>query len=60
MRPEIRLFLAKSVELTGMVVVGIALFVGVQDNDMDRELTTLALGALVFIAGWLLERGGRQ
>ena len=60
MRPEIRLFLAKSVELTGMVVVGIALFVGVHDNDMDRELTTLALGALVFIAGWLLERSGGE
>ena len=58
MRPEVRLFLAKSVELTGLVVVGIALLVGVQDNDMDRELSTLGLGAVVFVAGWLLERGG--
>jgi hypothetical protein len=53
-----RAMVAKTLEVTGLVLVGMALLIGLRDDDMNRELMTLGLGAVVFLAGWLLEPRG--
>jgi hypothetical protein len=56
--------LGKVLELTGMLTLGVALFVyGFGEKDMDAELGWLLVGSVVFLAGYLLERrapGGRR
>jgi hypothetical protein len=44
-------------QFAGLVVTGIALFVGIGGGDARRELAVLAIGAAVFFGGRLLERG---
>ena len=56
MKPFARALVAKTLEVAGMVLVGMALLTGLKDDDMNRELLTLAFGALVFVAGWALDR----
>ena len=53
-----RALFAKTLEVCGLVLVGMALLIGLRDGDMARELLTLALGSLVFIAGWALDPRG--
>ena len=55
MSRETRYLAAKALELLGLVVVGLALLVGLESDDMGRELTLLALGAGAFLIGWLVE-----
>ena len=50
-----RALAAKTLELAGMVIVGMALVIGLRDDDMTRELAALAFGSAVFIAGYLLD-----
>jgi hypothetical protein len=52
-----RIWVAKTLELVGLVLLGMALLVGLNDHDMQSELSGLALGSAVFVVGWLLERG---
>jgi hypothetical protein len=47
----------RALQFTGIVVTGVALFVGIGGGDARRELLVLALGAAVFFAGRLVERG---
>ena len=54
-----RSFLAKTLQVAGLVIVGMALLIGLRDDDMSRELLTLGFGSLVFVAGWLVEPGRR-
>jgi len=51
--------LARLVQFAGLVIAGAAFFVGVIGHDERRELLLLAIGASVFTAGWLLQRGLR-
>ena len=51
--------LARAVQLLGLVIAGSALFVGLLGHDERRELLLLAIGAGVFTAGWLFQRGVR-
>jgi len=51
--------LARPVQFAGLVIAGAAFFVGVIGHDERRELLLLAIGASVFTAGWLLQRGLR-
>ena len=52
-----RSYVAKSLEALGLVVVGLALLIGLQGGEMERELTALGIGAAVFVLGYLLEPG---
>jgi len=47
----------RALQFLGLVVTGIALFVGLGGGDARRELLVLGIGAAVFFAGRLLERG---
>lgn len=51
--------LSRLVQFLGLVVAGAALFVGVFQHDSRRELAILGIGAGIFSAGWLLQRGTR-
>jgi ABC-type Na+ efflux pump permease subunit len=47
----------KILEVVAMLTLGAALVVyGFGENDMNAELVWLALGGLVFLAGYVLER----
>ena len=49
----------RAVQFLGLVVSGAALFVGVLGQNVRRELVLLGLGAAIFFAGWILQRGRR-
>jgi hypothetical protein len=49
----------RAVQFLGLIVSGAALFVGVLGQNSRRELAVLGLGASIFLAGWLLQRGAR-
>ncbi|HEY2797097.1 MAG TPA: hypothetical protein VGK26_04350 [Thermoanaerobaculia bacterium] len=51
--------LARLVQFGGLVIAGAAFFVGLLGHDERRELLLLAIGAGVFTAGWLMQRGVR-
>ena len=53
-----RVLAAKTLQVSGLVLVGMALLIGLRDDDMSRELLTLAFGGLVFVAGRRLEPAG--
>src|SRR5260221_2918757 len=56
------LFFAKSLEIAGMLTLGVALFVyGFGESDMNAELAWLMIGSVIFLAGYALEKrsGGR-
>ena len=50
-------FLGKSLEVAGMLTLGVALFVyGFGEGNMNAELGWLLIGSAVFLAGYVLER----
>ena len=47
----------KTLEVAGMLTLGVALFVyGFGESDMTAELGWLLVGSVVFLIGYLLER----
>jgi hypothetical protein len=51
--------LAKIVQLIGLATVGLGLYLGLKLPDgMMQELRMLLAGALIFAAGWMLQRRG--
>jgi hypothetical protein len=51
--------LGRTAQFLGLVISGAALFVGVLGQNSRRELGLLGIGAAVFLAGWMLQRGRR-
>ncbi len=50
-------YLGKSLEVAGMLTLGVALGVyGFGEDDMSAELAWLLAGSVVFLIGYLLER----
>ena len=47
----------RTLQFLGLLVTGIGFFQGVASGNARRELVLLALGAAIFFAGWLLQRG---
>ncbi|MFQ5878226.1 MAG: hypothetical protein ACE5JH_11170 [Acidobacteriota bacterium] len=48
--------LGKTLEVVGMLTLGVALFIyGLGDRDMSAELLWLAVGAVIFYVGRVLE-----
>jgi len=51
----LRLCFAKFLELSGMALLASALYWGIFQKNMGMEIRLLALGALVFAGGWMIE-----
>ena len=49
-------YFAKALQAAAMAVTGLALFVGLRENSMTKELTMLGIGVLLFLAGRLIEQ----
>jgi len=50
-----RVLIAKTLEVSGLVLVGMALLIGVRDDAMGKEILTLLLGGAVFLSGYFIE-----
>jgi hypothetical protein len=48
-------YLGKFLELNGILLLGLGLAWGLFRDDMRAEMSMLAAGAAVFLAGYLLE-----
>ena len=48
-------YFAKSLQAAAMAVAALALFVGVREQNMYKELTMLGLSVVVFLVGRLVE-----
>ena len=49
--------LGRATQFLGLVVSGAGFFVGVFGQNVRRELGLLGIGAAIFLAGWMLQRG---
>jgi hypothetical protein len=49
-------WIAKMLELIGMVIVLAGLLYGINYSLIKFELNALVIGGMVFCAGWLLEK----
>ena len=50
------LFLARVLQLIGLIEVGYGLFVGFSEGDIGREIRFAAIGGAFFLAGWLIQK----
>jgi hypothetical protein len=51
---------AKFLELSGIALLGSALYWGMVQNSMKMEVQLLTVGTVVFCVGWFLDsRGGK-
>lgn len=48
--------LGKLLQLFGMIVLPIGLYVGMFKDDVRTEVQLLAIGGGIFLTGWLLTR----
>ena len=48
-------YFAKSLQAAAMAVAALALFVGIREQSMTKELTMLAISVVVFLGGRLVE-----
>ena len=51
-----RVWLGKLLELAGMMIVLAGFLYGLKYNLVRFELGALAVGSVIFIGGWLLEK----
>ena len=49
-------FFARILQLLGLVWAGYGLFIGLYEQDIKTELTFAALGAVLFLIGWALQK----
>ncbi len=49
-------FFSRVLQLLGLVEAGYGLFIGLHEQDIARELKFAAFGAVLFLAGWLIQR----
>jgi hypothetical protein len=49
-------YLGKFLEINGLLVLGVGLIGGIFGGDLAGEMKLLGLGAVVFVAGYVLER----
>ena len=53
-------YLGKFLELNGIVILTFGLIFGMYRDDLKMEMKMLALGAVVFLVGYLVERKGNR
>ncbi len=59
-RSSMRWYFAKFLELSGIALLGSALYWGIVQNSMKMEVQLLTVGSVVFAVGWFLDsREGR-
>ena len=51
-------FFARVLQLLGLIWAGYGLFIGLYEQDIRGELTFGALGAVLFLIGWMLQKRG--
>ncbi len=51
----LRQLTAKSLQIGGLLLTGMALWTGVMQDSMRAEITILFFAILVFFAGWTLD-----
>ena len=49
-------FVARILQLLGLIEAGYGLFIGLYEADIKRELMFAAFGAVLFLIGWLLQK----
>ena len=47
---------ARILQLLGLIEAGYGLFIGLYEQDIKRELTFAAFGAILFLIGWALQK----
>ena len=50
---------SRAVQFLGLVIGGVALFVGFLGHNVRRELVLAGIGAGIFFAGYALQRSAR-
>jgi hypothetical protein len=53
-------YFGKSLQAAAMAVVALALFVGLREESMTKELTMLGIGVALFLLGRLSENYGSK
>ncbi len=53
----LRLITAKSLQIGGMMLAGLALMTGVVEGSMSKEIQILIVAVGVFYAGWYIDPG---
>lgn len=48
-------YFAKSLQAAAMAVTALALYVGVTENSLTKEVNMLGIGVVLFLAGRLME-----
>lgn len=49
-------YVARGLQLLGLIYAGYGLFIGLYEQDIKRELMFGAFGAVLFLIGWLLQQ----
>lgn len=49
-------YFAKSLQAAAMAVVALALYVGMNESSLTKELTMLGIGVVIFLVGRLVEQ----
>lgn len=49
-------FTGKVLQMAGLVLLPIALWIGLVEGRVRTEVALLAVGSVLFLAGWLLTR----
>lgn len=48
--------LGRILQLAGMIILPIALYIGLVQNDVRAEVRYLAIGGFLYLLGWILAR----
>ena len=48
--------IARILQLLGLILAGIGLFIGLYVQDVKLELALGGLGAILFLVGWMLQK----
>jgi hypothetical protein len=48
-------YFAKSLQAAAMAVTALALYVGVTESSLTKEMTMLGIGVVIFLVGKLIE-----
>lgn len=49
-------YVPKILQIFGIFLLGEALYFGIFRHSMGKEMTLLAIGALVFFIGWIMQK----
>ena len=54
------IFVARIIQLLGLIEVGYGLFIGLYEGDIKRELMFGAFGSVLFLIGWMLQKRAKS